>query len=48
MKVIEASIKDVLILEPSIFRDPRGFFVETYRKNRYKDLGIDVDFVQDN
>ena len=48
MKVIEASINDVLILEPSVFRDPRGYFVETYRKNRYRDLGIDVDFVQDN
>jgi dTDP-4-dehydrorhamnose 3,5-epimerase len=48
MKVIETSLKDVLILQPSVFEDPRGFFMETYRKNRYRDIGVDVDFVQDN
>ena len=48
MKVIEAALKDVLILEPRISEDPRGFFLETYQRARYRDAGIDVDFVQDN
>ena len=48
MKVIEASIKEVLILEPSVFEDTRGFFAETYQKDRYLEAGIYVDFVQDN
>jgi dTDP-4-dehydrorhamnose 3,5-epimerase len=48
MRVIETKLEGVLILEPRIFEDPRGFFVETYRKNRYRDAGVDADFVQDN
>ena len=48
MEVIEAALKDVLIIEPRISEDPRGFFVETYQKARYRDAGIDVGFVQDN
>ena len=48
MRVIEAALKEILILEPRVFEDPRGFFVETYQKSRYRDLGIDLDFVQDN
>jgi dTDP-4-dehydrorhamnose 3,5-epimerase len=35
-------------LEPRIFEDPRGFFVDTYQKTRYRDAGVDADFVQDN
>lgn len=48
VKVVEAGLKDILILEPHVFEDPRGFFVETYQQSRYRDLGIDVGFVQDN
>ena len=48
MRIIETNLKDVLILEPRIFEDPRGFFVETYQKTRYTDAGVDADFVQDN
>lgn len=48
MKVIPTAIKEVLILEPDIFHDQRGFFMETYQKTRYQEAGIGNDFVQDN
>jgi dTDP-4-dehydrorhamnose 3,5-epimerase len=49
MKVIPAdTLPDVLIIEPKVHRDDRGFFVETYHAQRYRDAGIDVAFVQDN
>lgn len=48
MNVIETAIPGVLILEPQVFGDERGFFMETYRTNRYAELGIPVPFVQDN
>jgi dTDP-4-dehydrorhamnose 3,5-epimerase len=48
MRVIETNLKGVLILEPRIFEDPRGFFMETYQKARYRNAGVDADFVQDN
>jgi dTDP-4-dehydrorhamnose 3,5-epimerase len=48
MNVIETAIPGVLILEPKVFGDERGFFMETYRANRYAELGIPVPFVQDN
>lgn len=48
MNVIETEIPGVKIIEPRIFRDARGYFVETYNAERYKAAGIDADFVQDN
>ena len=49
MKVIDTKIKDVKIIEPKVFGDERGFFLETFEKNRYQTmLNIDMDFVQDN
>lgn len=48
MKIYPTSIPDVLILEPAVFQDERGFFLESYQKKRFKDLGIDAEFVQDN
>jgi dTDP-4-dehydrorhamnose 3,5-epimerase len=48
MKVISSSLKDVLLIEPSVFEDKRGFFMETYQKEIYRELGIESDFVQDN
>jgi dTDP-4-dehydrorhamnose 3,5-epimerase len=48
MKVIRSKIKDVLVLEPTVFEDNRGFFFETYHYQRYAEAGIDVTFVQDN
>jgi len=48
MKVFETSLESVLLVEPVVFEDKRGFFVETYRRDRYRALGIPCDFVQDN
>lgn len=49
MKVERASIPDVLLLEPRIFGDERGFFYESYnRRNFAEDTGLDPEFVQDN
>lgn len=47
MNVIETDIPGVLIIEPDVFADERGYFKETYSRNRYAELGI-PDFVQDN
>lgn len=49
MKVIDTAIPDVKIIEPTVFGDERGFFLETFHLQRYQDmLGINLDFVQDN
>jgi dTDP-4-dehydrorhamnose 3,5-epimerase len=49
MKVIPTDIPDVLILEPKVFSDERGLFLETYNKRSFRDAtGVDVEFVQDN
>ena len=47
MKVYKTFIKDLLIIEPQLFKDERGFFYESYNKNNL-DKVIDVVFVQDN
>lgn len=48
MNIVETNLPEVLIIEPKVFGDHRGFFVETYQNQRYKEMGIDIDFVQDN
>ena len=48
MEIIETEIEGVRIVEPQVFGDPRGWFVEQYNAERYKAAGIDADFVQDN
>lgn len=48
MEVIKTPIEGLLILEPKVFRDARGYFVETYNEQRYREAGIDAHFVQDN
>jgi dTDP-4-dehydrorhamnose 3,5-epimerase len=48
MKTAETSLKDVLIIEPDVFNDPRGFFMETFHQEKYRELGIKATFVQDN
>ena len=45
MKINKTFIEDLLIIEPQLFKDERGFFYESYNKNN---LDIDIDFVQDN
>jgi dTDP-4-dehydrorhamnose 3,5-epimerase len=48
MKIIEIELPGVKIIEPDIYPDGRGYFMEIYQLNRYRELGIDVSFVQDN
>ena len=48
MNVLKTDIPEVLIIEPRVFTDPRGFFLETYHSERYRAHGIDAQFVQDN
>ena len=48
MKVIETTLAGVLILEPKVFGDARGWFMESWSKKKMEDAGIFVDFVQDN
>lgn len=49
MHIIDTKISDVKIIQPKIFGDDRGFFLETFEKKRYQEmLNINLDFVQDN
>jgi dTDP-4-dehydrorhamnose 3,5-epimerase len=48
MKVTQTKLKDVLIIEPRVFSDERGFFFEAYSRERYSQYGINNEFVQDN
>ena len=48
MKIISLAIPDVKLIEPDVFGDNRGFFMETYRADQFKEAGITTNFVQDN
>jgi len=49
MKVIPLSIPDVLLIEPEVFGDDRGFFFESFNQNKFEDvIGKKINFVQDN
>lgn len=48
MEFVPTTIPDVLLVKPNIFEDPRGFFLETYRENRFAEAGITQKFVQEN
>lgn len=48
MKVLETPLEGLLVMEPAVFGDERGFFIETWQRERYRELGIDGEFVQDN
>ncbi|MBE7091955.1 MAG: dTDP-4-dehydrorhamnose 3,5-epimerase [Clostridiales bacterium] len=48
MKVTKTELEGVLIIEPDVFGDNRGWFMESWSKKKYEDIGITVDFVQDN
>lgn len=48
MKVMETVLPGVLIIEPKVFGDHRGFFLETFQAERYREAGIRLPFVQDN
>lgn len=48
MKLTLTPIKDLVVIEPKVFEDSRGYFFEAYNKNTFHELGLDYDFVQDN
>lgn len=48
MKISSTNLPEVLLIEPDVFGDERGYFCETWQKQRYADHGLAVDFVQDN
>lgn len=49
MNIIQTSLRDCVIIEPKVFGDGRGFFLETFQARRYADIvGIELPFVQDN
>ena len=48
MRIIRTDIEEVIVLEPKVFSDSRGFFLETYNENKFAEIGIKESFVQDN
>lgn len=48
IKITKTDIEGVLIIEPTVFGDSRGYFMETYSKKDFLNAGLDFDFVQDN
>jgi len=48
MKFHKTDIADLLLIEPQVFGDERGFFKETWHSRKFKEAGVDIDYVQDN
>ncbi|MDO8347601.1 MAG: dTDP-4-dehydrorhamnose 3,5-epimerase [Rugosibacter sp.] len=48
MKILTTALPDVLLIEPKVFGDARGFFLESWNRRSFTALGIEADFVQDN
>ena len=48
MKVINTHIPGLIIAEPEVFKDDRGYFFESFHKEKYEEAGVNVEFVQDN
>jgi dTDP-4-dehydrorhamnose 3,5-epimerase len=48
MKATKCSLDGILLIEPAVYTDDRGFFLESFEKERYRELGITDEFVQDN
>ncbi|MEO8399265.1 MAG: dTDP-4-dehydrorhamnose 3,5-epimerase [Ignavibacteriaceae bacterium] len=48
MQIEKTPIEGLIIIKPKIFEDERGYFFESYKKNKFTELGINFDFVQDN
>lgn len=48
MNIVKTDVEDVIIIEPKVFGDHRGWFTETYSKEKFNELGIEIDFIQDN
>ncbi len=48
IKVTKCDIEGLCVIEPTVFKDERGYFMETYNENDFKEAGLDMKFVQDN
>lgn len=48
MKVIQTGLPGLLVIEPRVFEDERGYFFESYQRDRYFEVGIEKPFIQDN
>src|SRR4051794_14043472 len=48
MRAVATDLPGVIVVEPDVHKDPRGFFLETYHRDKYRELGIHETFVQDN
>jgi dTDP-4-dehydrorhamnose 3,5-epimerase len=48
MELVESVLNGLLIIQPKVFNDPRGYFFESYSSQRLQSIGIETDFVQDN
>lgn len=48
MKFNKTELPGVILIEPDVYKDPRGFFLETWQEKKYREGGIDYQFVQDN
>lgn len=48
MKVFKTKLGGVLLIKPEVFEDHRGFYVETYNEEKYKNKGVDIKFVEDD
>jgi dTDP-4-dehydrorhamnose 3,5-epimerase len=48
MRILNTDLPGVLVLEPDVFRDPRGYLLETFHERKYREAGIPHSFVQDN
>ncbi|MFH0736019.1 MAG: dTDP-4-dehydrorhamnose 3,5-epimerase [bacterium] len=48
MEIITTDIQGILIIKPTVFKDTRGYFYESYSKNKFAENSLDLDFVQDN
>ena len=48
LNIVKTPLRGLLILEPAVYTDDRGHFLETFQNQRYRDIGIKTTFVQDN
>lgn len=48
MRVLPTKLPEIVLVEPTVHGDERGFFVESYHAHRYREAGIDAEFIQDN
>ena len=48
IKIINSNIKEVKVIEPTVFKDIRGYFFESYNQEKWTELGLGVKFIQDN